>query len=229
MHILSKFKDYYDYVAGYDTDPRKVFVREMKSYSEAHGDKISVPSLLRVQLEDKVDTFAVKTLYFIGQIWFCDQNILYLKDILNNKYYFDYNLIPDGTLQKVNVILEKKTKRWKYSTSSTLLSYFNHKEGDWQTGLSNDEKNCLERKNINKIYGQPIYFSQYTIERFSEEFVNGRLADIRFSEYKSPQDTFTELYNWIPFIEPEMPSDPTDMGRFENKGFDKVISFRNIK
>lgn len=227
MKIISKFKDYYDYVAGYDTDPRKVFVRNMQIIT--HGMDESHPSLLEVQLRKNQYSSANEMLYFIGQIWFCDQNIIYLRDIVENKFYFDYTSIPTETIQKVDEILYKLTKRFKYSHVATLHAYFNHKEGDWKTGLESHERKCLEAKDMNKIHGQPIYFSQYTEERYNEQIINGRLADIRFSEFKSPQDTFTELYNWIPFIEPEMPSDPTDMGRFENKGFDKKISFRNVK
>lgn len=45
-------------------------------------------------------------------------------------------------------------------------------------------------------------------------------------ERMPPQEAFTEIYNWIPYHEPAMPSDPTDMSRFENKGFSKKTSFR---
>lgn len=228
MKIISKFKDYYDFVAGYDTDPRKVFVRDMKEYSEARAEKIRVPSLLSVEFRGEFQ-YSSQVYYFIGQIWFCDQMIVYLKDVVNNRYYFDYNTIPENIIQQVDELIKKKTKyRSRYTNYCTLATYFGLDTRRWN-GMDRNEAALLEFKNVNKNYGQPIYFSNYTTERFQEQFANGRLADIRFSEFKSPQDTFTELYNWIPFIEPEMPSDPTDMSRFENKGFDKIISFRNIK
>jgi hypothetical protein len=43
MKIISDYKDYYDYVIGYDTDPRKVYLRTRKDVREQ--DKTGVKAI----------------------------------------------------------------------------------------------------------------------------------------------------------------------------------------
>lgn len=216
MKIISKFKDYYDFVAGHDTDPRKVYVREMKVVDYTfQGEKPNILSL------HESPTYGNMYNFFMGEVWFCDQRYPYLQDVRLKLMYWDYEAIPERTKdlwEKVNsgsrrydltdhwgIKLSKKHKRyhWRYS------SYLSDKE-----------------KDLNTKFNAPVIFSYIWDKRNVETVINGRLADVNFAAVKSPQDAFTEIYNWIPYIEPEMPSDPTDMSRFVNKGFDKKTSFR---
>ena len=56
--------------------------------------------------------------------------------------------------------------------------------------------------------------------------LNPKLVDISFNKIVSPTEAYQEIYNWIPYIEPELPGPPEDMDRYIAKGFDKKTSFR---
>ena len=56
--------------------------------------------------------------------------------------------------------------------------------------------------------------------------MNGSLEEIEFKQIKSPTEAFQNIYNWIKYIEPEVPSDIDDIQRFEGQGFDVKTSFR---
>lgn len=212
MKIISKFKDFYDFVAGYDTDPRKVFVRKMEFLGCGDVPALKGNTLKAGQYE--------ADLYFLGEVWFCDQHIPYFKDISTGLFYYDYNEIPDTIRYDVNNLFMDRHWHHRVDNGPGLEIHFGVERSKRKWG----HEDAPVR--INTKHKQPIFFSHYA-DYGKGVVVNGRLADIRFSQFKSPQDTFTELYNWIPFIEPDMPSDPTDMSRFENKGFDKKTSFRH--
>lgn len=214
MKIISSFKDYYDFIAGYDTDPRKVFIRKMGHYGSGQE-----PQLRQVVLNRGP---SAPNLYFLGEVWFCDQNIPYLKDLVSGLFYYDYDQIPGKLIQDADSLSKEIRYYRRQEITPPLSMHFGRYKLKYRWRQHKDPP-----VNVNTKFKCPILFSEY--EGFgSRNVANGKLGDIRFSEFKSPQDAFTELYNWIPYLEPAMPSDPTDMSRFENKGFDKKTSFRNL-
>lgn len=229
MKIISKFKDYYDFIAGYDTDPRKVFVREMlfpgfsfkhEKYSFSHR----IFDVLKhyQELKQKNTTlYYPPTIFFLGAVMFCDEIYPYIYNLATKEYIYDYEKIPLNILEhfkeeikKHFYIVDKETRknnRWK-----------------WLYG----ERDTIEKINkmkLNTSFGAPIVFTRLKDDLHPEYVINGNLSEISFGQAKSPQDAFTELYNWIPYNEPEMPSSPDDMQRFTGQGFDKKTSFRNVK
>lgn len=223
MKIVSRFKDYYDFVAGYDTDPRKVFVR---------GGEIAGLYGKPAEFPDLVGEF-VKDAFYIGEIWFCDQHFPYLKDIEANKFYYQFECIPEEVLQRYYRLFEESrninTYRGKYRGIKLHFGITEKQKYSWQ--ILHDKQFVDERYKaaINTKFNQPIFFTRERDGYMNEIVRNGSLMELNFSQVKPPQEAFTELYNWIPYVEPELPSDVHDMQRFEGKGFDKKTSFRNVK
>lgn len=236
MLIRSKFKDYYDFIAGYDADPRKVYVRrneiDPKEYMDYKGD-------------GKLSNIDNDKLFF-GAVWFCDKLYFYVQDLGTGICYWRYEQLPGYIIEpyvkiqnaKVNAnvsVWYKRYYRENYEANS-LQKYFGIITKDNARGWGNEtkEKQIWENKckaKLNTWFKEPIIFSRIRkmgdIWSPKEIVFGGRLLDINFSQIKPPQEAFTELYNWIPYNEPAMPSDPSDMSRFENKGFDKKTSFRH--
>lgn len=210
MKIISKFKDYYDFAAGHDPDPRKVFVRHK-------------------QLLDVQDHYEYKTLfyslqwalsfnssrkgkYYIGAVVFCDVLYQYLFNPETNNYYYRDEDITEDVIAGFDALYpDAKRLRVKYNKPFELLK-------------DPFDYSCTKWKNP-----YPILYSHINEKGEEEYVINGPLVDIKFGTLKTPQEAFQELYNWIEFVEPETDSSPTNMDRFTSKGFDKKTSFRNIK
>lgn len=219
MKIISKFKDYYDFVAGYDTDPRKVYDRKMLLKATWEKELPKIMSMRScVHCRPGIG-------FYKGEVWFCDIRYPYLLNVETGFYYYDYFTIPE----QVRIYLENLIV---INRSYDLADHFDiqlredRKRGwskigwKWRSRLSEKEKA------VNTKLKSPVVFT-WLRDGIHEEFaINGVLEWVRFPQIKSAIAAFQEIYNWIPYIEPEMPSDPTDMGRFINKGFDKKTSFR---
>lgn len=215
MKIISKFKDYYDFVAGHDTDPRKVYVRE---HIEFYNSDKSTPKLVAVHQKGNLNLFD----FFVGEVWFCDVRYPYFQDVKADVLYWDYDEIPEKTRS-----LHDKINTGHLRTD--LPDHFDvkpvsrrHKKYRWIYTPYRTKK----EKDLNTRFKAPVIFSYLREKLFTTTVINGRLQDVGFGGVLSASEAFTSLYNWIPYIEPDMPSDPTDMSRFENKGFSKKTSFR---
>lgn len=215
MKIISKYKDYYDFAAGHDTDPRKIYIRKA-----VHFTREQCPELSYSRVGSK---------YFLGEVWFCDHLFPYLHDYINGIFWYDYYTIPKSILAAINA-----TPADRYS-----CAYYQNMSLEGHFDIELDKRNKRKhwwysthfRKtkiNLNKKYETPVLYSVFQPHKWPDILLvkDGLLQDLKFAQVKKPAEAYTELYNWIPYHEPEMPSDPTDMGRFENKGFNKKTSFR---
>ncbi len=226
MKILSKFKDYYDFVAGRDTDPRKVYVRQLKIMATYAKDAPRLTSIRSCEWRKANIGF------YLGEVWFCDVRYPYLNNLQTGVIYYDYFEIPEDwrmhlegykqTLraEAINlsfhfdiVLKQEIIRKWKKNGWKGEFSKY------WRFGK--DKETMLNTK-----WNSPIIFTWIREGMHEELVINGPLEWVDFTKVKSPTATYQELYNWIPYNEPAMPSDPTDMSRFENKGFDKKTSFR---
>jgi hypothetical protein len=229
MKIISKFKDYYDFAAGFDTDPRKIYVRKPVQNNYDNGKEFPrIPSFLVEDKTKKLISISNNSrIYFIGGVWFCDKYYPYLYSFKDDKYYYTLENIPP-----VDVELFNKHKEYVYSENSRLDRHFNVWEFNPKKEYARyrfnsfriDHEEYLNSK-MNTLFGSPVIFSQPPGIKIKD----GLLQDVKFGQIKTSQQAYMELYNWIPYIEPDMPSDPTDMQRFEGKGHDKKTSFRKPK
>jgi hypothetical protein len=210
MKIISKFKDYYDFAAGYDPDPRKVFVRE-KQLLDKEQSYWDEPMLYDLSWRLRHSS-SRREQYYIGAVLFCDILYQYICNPKTNNYYYRDEDLPEDIIDYFDTLYPNdKKRRMKYNKPFELLNKpFDCSESKWKIPY-------------------PIVYSHFNEYGEEEYVINGPLMDVKFGTIKTPQETFQELYNWIEFIEPPTDSSPTNMDRFASKGFDKKTSFRNIK
>ena len=246
MNIISGFKDYYDFVVR-ETDNRKTYIREATAldssmtavlYNKVYGTKLSyVNNIIQSNTFTEQDTK-----YFESAIWFCDRYYKYVMNLETNEYYYAIEQIPKDIYEK-----SKTTKsRWQHSLSGRKFARYensvfdslgptiNDVKGESKEAIKNSSSffNRNELLNhqvkLNTKIGAPVFINRIQSNKIGTvEVINGILKDIQFNKLFKPEEAYTELYNWIPFIEPIMPNDPTDIQRFEGKGFDKKSSFRH--
>lgn len=202
MKIISPFKDYYDFVAGHDPDPRKVYVREER----------------RIDWKDEG-----ASPQYNGSIYIKRAGRRYVRQNSSMIYNLEYVFFCN---RAIPVIIERRDGTNVYHYSLDKLSSFDE---DYSSG---EHTTWYKRKTFKEIFSgckitdinsrlkSPIYF---------DGRVNIKLSSISFNNHMLPSEVFTEIYNWIPFNEPELPmGGPDDMIRYQQHGFDKKTSFRNM-
>jgi len=228
MYIVSKFKDYYDFVV-FETDNRKTYVRQEERFSlySKFKEKKELIDLIRyVSIHTiSLETEEMLCRYFIGTVLFCNEFFPYLYDVKNHKYFYSYKSIPAKMREVINKLLSKKAH---YSLEFFFLAKEDTKDYLQSNFLINKEKENRKIK-FNSLCNVPIVFSFLKDNLHPEIIINGRLQNIKFGKVKTPSEAYTDIYNFIPFIEPELDSNPDDMNRYESKGFDVKLSFRNVK
>lgn len=221
MRILSKFKDFYDYVVT-EPDNKKMFLREtiVLEPEKARDLKIKYGNTILLN-EKNIDAG------FISVIAFCDMLHLYFQ--YENIIYWKYEDIPEDIIKKIT----PRSKWWKIENNyedrwwnkNTLNDMLHYKKLGWVCDRHTKEP---IKTNLNKVYNTPIVFVAHP--NYTKIIVNPKLIDLGFNKVITPTEAYQDIYNWIPYNEPEVPKSPDDMGRYEAKGFDKKTSFRpNMK
>ena len=241
MKIISKFKDYYDYIPDqFGIDNRRVYNRITKdivsedsikpggyyggSYNKDTMLVINNTTSLEREFHDgyKYDKVAKNIKDKSVGYWFtvAINNLLYqgLYHTETNSFHYKRETLPGEILEYLNA----GRKIWKYRLTSKDDSLF-----------------TPEPTKINSILKEPIAIShkitfkkEEGIDKVSFDFVsqiNPNLSKINFGSCLSANDIFQNIYDFVAPYEPNTNNKPTDMNRFESKGFDKKISFRNIK
>jgi hypothetical protein len=228
MNILSKHKDYYDFVAGYDTDPVITYVRPFKkivskSYYERLKFQNDLASMNSSYPIDNIESFV----FYLGfddireipgdfgkfiSLAFC--NTLYNIFVTSQGEYI-YTI--EDFIAKVDP-KEKLTFTQQYGKLSYNTKF---------------EPFTLTQTDINKKLGTPVVadFVSTKDNLLSGIYINPKLSDLHFAKVKPATTCYQEIYNWLSDQKPDilMPSSPDDMSRYESKGFDKKHSFRNTK
>jgi hypothetical protein len=214
MTIISKYKDFYDYLTGiYGIDPLVVYER----FS-------SQGWLYRDSREVELKPGPVVSLHSITK----DKN-----NRLLNFYILGIRL-PVVIFEMVLYVTPKElislitSKNFKEHASETL------KDSLW-TALHGvygyDKKEKMSSYywpqapvDYNSIYKCPVIL----IDGFNI-YLNPKLKEFRIGELISPKEMYLNLTDYFSKKDPDMPKDPKDMNRYTAKGFDKKTSFRNIK
>lgn len=220
MKIISKFKDYYDFVAGHDADPRKVYVRDARIISP------------HIKNAPRIDYAEYLSEYFLGEVWFCDRLYPYVQDIRANEFWWRYEDMPQNVIEYIYRLWTDRCRGFigrQISVEGLFdidLFKIKSKVGHLKPIMHYSTHRRTYKIKMNAAVHAPIAYTWLRDALHPEIVINGRLTDLKFNKVVSPSEAFTEIYNWIPYQEPPMPSDPTDMSRFENKGFSKKTSFR---
>ena len=183
MKIISKFKDYYDYLVGiYGMDDKIVYERNQSS-----GIDIYDGHLYSLWICDE-------QYYGIGKYKIISWNI---DDLINHKDDFEFTCW-----------LYKKIQLKK---NDNTINYFR-----WKYFNKGEPKKVNTKENCPIILGG------------ENGIRNPNLSSINFKEI-TPHDMWIKLTEWFSPKDIQMDKPPTDMNRFESKGFHKKTSFRKIK
>jgi hypothetical protein len=239
MRIVSNYKDFYDHVVS-QPDNKKVYVRDTKEvvYKEEDHKRNPEKTILSPISYDKISergssvNFETVDYKSTGQgymsvLAYCDKLHHYFQ--YGDQIFWNYEDIPEDILKKIT----PKKSRWsnikdyeKWSWGRSPLRDMHHfKKISWI--LDRHTKEPI-KTNLNKLFNSPLVFMHYP--NYLKITVNPKLTDIGFNKVIPPTEAYQDIYNWIPYNEPEVPSSPNDMSRYEAKGFDKKTSFRpNMK
>lgn len=205
MKIISKRKDYYDYLGQiYGVDSVVVYIRKPATIDNAKHyirSQEFTPSE-RNQIKVPVSVNLV-------HIWFCDQNYPLL----------ELSYVPTNKLDRVY---------FYYASNEAFLEDYGdilYLGGYRRAGKAIEEhfKSKLKSK-LNTKYGSP----QLLVDTKGVH-LDIRLRDYNFQKLVSPEQAFQRVSMFLGAFKPDKPQQiPTDMHRFEAKGFDKKTSFRNM-
>lgn len=180
MKIISKYKDYYDYLVGiYGEDPLKILDRRK---FQKH-----------VYIKDNL------FLYFCGQYYLRGKSDNLKKNKwIKNRWYYEIG--------------------WR----NIEIDFYNCK-------LFDDNKYFwvkLDPKQIDEKYKNLYSHIPYYDLDYPHSFPI--LSHIKFDKIVPAEIAYLQIEEFISKKEPEVPSNPDDMNRYEGKGFDKKISFRKL-
>ncbi len=215
MKIISKFKDYYDYLTGiYGVDPLVIYNRRPQfiesNFTHQYGG---------LQIGDAKDCGIIsgEDHYMFGAAWlnFYVCNRLFRVFHYNGQYYTStkdlipiYNKMPDGIdKQELKRHLPQQPK--ELSRRKRRRKWGGYETEDNKPITLNTDLNCP----IILVYFNTIY-------------LNPKLEYFGIARFISPQKIFVAITNFLSKRDIEMPSSPQDMYRYEAKGFDKKTSFR---
>lgn len=208
MKIISKYKDYYDYLVGiYGEDPLAVFDRRY--------DVIQKPSIFS-------DEYVPYEIAIAGKIF----KIYQYRD----KFYYT----PEE-LFKLNTLLLEDNKRplianyHRYDKKEiTIKSFERLKEIDEEKSITN----------INHLLRKPILMKDHFgplihVDKFRNETKWSviRLEDFHLNKYVPADAVFREISGFLLWLNdnPEIPNNQTNNEKIVTHGFDLKHSFRNTK
>jgi hypothetical protein len=200
MYIISKYKDYYDYLAQiYGVDKKVVYFRKPEIVEGGMGYSTDI----------RIERNGQSSLYYIyhDYIWICDKSfpVVYVRRELTDFGWFYYSY---EDLIAAWPELKPRKSRFKWFTGRNFL--LDHFQG-------------VSTAKLNTKYDCPQLWTHHN--NIHKDIL---LKDCDFQKMMSPEQVFQNVSMWVS-AKPEPPQTvPTDMHRFEAKGFDKKTSFRNM-
>jgi len=213
MYILSKFKDYYDYLSGiYGEDPLIVLDRREFTMPTFRNNPISKAYPDGDFEEGRLDLYIGG---FLIEAYFKGDKIYYGKDLKQfdavQKHSGWYYRWSHDEKDKDKVHIDIKGTRYRESYNLKIIK---------DLTKMNDKYNCpiLVRKN-----SEPDKFLyKYCI-----------LKDLNLNSFVSPEEVYKMISDWISYqrtIAENHVDTMTNIQKIESKGFDKKTSFRpNMK
>lgn len=207
MLIISKEKDYYDYLSGvYGVEPNLVYDRRTPdSYSLAYGDALIVCG-------------KVYELYTYEGITYHGEELETIKLVSNSRDYYGYSNI--GEIRKKSNLVKVPGERFN-----------RYNDWNWVTKDSYDDPFNLNVELDSPIIILPL--NKYTNRNFNNCSLNPNLSKLNLASIIPPEEIYISISTWLGirierFKESSIPT--TDSQKIVNKGFDLKSSFRpNIK
>jgi len=209
MKIISKYKDYYDYLQGiYGVDNMKVLDRRSDNpYTK---------------LETIVDSNKDRVYHYIFAI--CDElyDVFYRNGILYHTYDEYVKLC---NLHSENITISYKNQRYEYNNNNRYGSI--HISKDIWDELQGRKININSKKrNPILVYEEPMKFI-----RNYDYNDNVILSDFKFIKKLDAKSIYTKLDTFLGWLHdnPEIKSVITNDEKIKSKGFDIKKSFRHRK
>lgn len=202
MKIISKFKDYYDYLQGvYGVDEKVVFDRRFKNEEFYRPDWVLFPGHVLRPFEKY--TFAIcgtlyEVYYWDGKLYFGEQ----------------FEMIP-GIEKHKNFYF--KAKGYYYTFNGARIDSIYHGE---KTVINKD-------LNIPICLLTPASFSEFNYDGWKIKATNFRLTDFGFSKFIPAKEMYIMLSTFLS-KEPETKNKQTDKEKIISHGFDYKKSFRKM-
>lgn len=201
MKIVSKIKDYYDFlISKWGIDPKVVYVRNGKRITDTDTYNLYVDPANR--LNWKLDKSKVCNEYVKGActhvaiIWAGDK-----------RYVFAINVY--------------KNAKDRYESEIKLLNDVEVKRNFHISELS---------RNSNAPVVYAFYDNTYWIRAAIEMVENPIIANSKFAKLIDPEDIFLNIYSYISKTnDKNIKDNRTNVEKIVSHGFDKRTSFRNIK
>lgn len=205
MKIISKYKDYYDYISGiYGEDPKLILDRREFDYNtyRFQGSGIDMVTLF-------IAGFRVEGVYKDGNFYYGGElaKIGTIKNVTKSKYYWDWS---NKYYEALYYVVKNETNN-PYWVLGEIV-----KDKD----KINDREGCpiLIRS---KMGGRT---DQINVENFPI------LQDLGLASFIPPETIHRWLSDWLSGIENENEKERgitiTNIDKLESKGFNKITSFR---
>lgn len=201
MKIISKGKDYYDYLQGiYGIDEKFILDRTKFLY------KTQYPAYIESQSE-----FVVRVSVYIG-------------DYRIDGFYTDEGFYFGQKLK--NKLVLKKSIIW----GEEYYEFKGYKFFSSRNNIHLELTNVAE-KSISYKYDFPIVLRYDYPRHPPSEYPNPVLSDLGIASVIPPEECWNMIYNWLSKRETmkENIEEPDDKTKIINKGFDLKKSFRHRK
>lgn len=206
MKIISKRKDYYDHLSQiYGVDGAVVYKRQQEEYEEKEKH-FGFEDGYYVKFKDKCNNDLVYSASLSAlNIWFCDKlypvvRVSLVKDYQDKGAFYYYSYME--YLQRWGGLIEMKGYN-----SKRMEDFFK----------------AYERKRVNTEFSSP-----QLVHIGNKVVTDIILKDYGFQKVITPEQAFQRVSMFVA-SKPDAPQTiPTDMHRFEAKGFSKKTSFRNM-
>jgi len=212
MRIISKFKDFYDFLSGiYGVDP--LIVLNRLDFTMPTFSTLSISNDLpdEGKLRLYIGGFLIES-YYKGDKIYYGEDLKQFADVeKHSKWYYRFNRSDDV---KPDDYISIKIGSYRYS-----YQHFNLIIKKDMTKM-NDKYNCpiLLRKDDDK--DENLY-------------KNCILKDLNLNSFVSPEEVYKMISDWISYqrtIAEDHVDTMTNVQKIESKGFDKKTSFRpNMK
>ncbi len=210
MIILSKHKDYYDYLVGiYGRDENKVFDRRQIITAEEFefDDKAALYNENQYRDHDRyywLDESNYVDIVIVGKLYRVEQ----VKQGVWEQHKFD-NDRPFSSIPISKILAKEEDKFVDYIETDYHKKY---------------KKPIMIYERLNNFRGmknqEPLYTDKTPL-----------LSSFGFGKFLSPEIVYRELDNFLGWLKDNPPIEDkrTDLEKLQSKGFDKKISFRHRK
>ena len=241
MQIISKQKDYYDYMQRYGLDPTIVYRRtydefDLKDEFQKHSKNLTV--FERTCITNEIETLKKETFNFrysscsihVQYIVVCGVPYLNLKVSLPPKHYNYFTAYQDEELYFLNladvlVFLKKKLDKKEFKQVLNKIDspyYFDKERKSDRHYLENLSKNLPKLPAITFLIKEPIFIIKQDRTNVFHIETNIILRKRHFANIMDATTIFQKISAWLSCIKEVPMAQISDENMRDKKGFDKM-------